>query len=162
MYFLSPTPIRSVLLAKNLFHSILFLLVALAAAALAVFRLGLPPAWVIAASVAWLLFALPCNLTAGNIFSLIMPYRINPGRLTKQRGSQGNALLSMLVQLGVIGVGAAVFSLCWIFSAQWVTTPVLLLLAVAAWIGWRFGLGKADGLANAHKEDLIATLAKAE
>jgi len=162
VYFLSPTPIRSVLLAKNIFHSILFGLVAVAAGALAIFRLGLPPAPVIAASVAWLLFALPCNLTAGNIFSLIMPYRINPGRLTKQRGSQGNALLSMLVQLGVIGVGAAVFSLCWVFDVHWVATPVLLLLAAAAWIGWRLGLSRADGLANAHKEDLIATLAKAE
>jgi ABC-2 type transport system permease protein len=162
VYFLSPTPIRSVLLAKNIFHSVLFALVALAAGALAVFRLGMPSAPVIAASVAWLLFALPCNLTAGNIFSLVMPYRINPGRLTKQRGSQGNALLSMLVQLGVIGVGAAVFSLCWTFDAQWVATPVLLLLATAAFVGWRFGLGKADALANAHKEDLIATLAKAE
>jgi ABC-2 type transport system permease protein len=162
VYFLSPTPVRSVLLAKNIFHSVLFLLVALAAGALAIFRLGLPPATVIAASVAWLLFALPCNLTAGNIFSLVMPYRINPGRLTRQRGSQGNALLSMLVQVGVIGVGAAVFSLCWIFEAQWAATPVLLVLAVAAFIGWRFGLNKSDALANAHKEDLIATLARAE
>ena len=162
VYFLSPTPMRSVLLAKNVFHSMLFLLVALAAGALAVFRLGLPPAPVMAGSVAWILFALPCNLTAGNIFSLIMPYRINPGRLTKQRGSQSNALLSMLVQLGVIGVGAAVFSLCWMLDAPWAATLVLLLLAVAAWIGWRFGLGKADALANAHKEGLIATLVKAE
>jgi ABC-2 type transport system permease protein len=162
VYFLSPTLIRSVLLAKNIFHSVLFALVALLAGVLAVLRLGMPPVPVIAASVAWLLFALPCNLTAGNIFSLIMPYRINPGRLTKQRGSQGNALLSMLVQLAVVGLGAAVFSLCWLFDAQWVATPVLLVLAVAAWVGWRFGLSKADALANAHKEDLIATMVKAE
>ncbi len=162
LYFLSPTPIRTVLLAKNVFHSILFVLVAFAAVALAVFRLGIPPAPVIAASAAWLLFALPCNLTAGNIFSLVMPYRINPGRLTKQRGSQSNALLSMLVQLGAIGVGAAVFSLCWTFEAQWVATPLLLLLAAGAVVAWRLGLRKADALANAHKEELIATLSKAE
>ncbi len=162
LYFLSPTPIRTVLLAKNVFHSILFVLVALAAGALALLRLGAPPAPVIAASAAWLVFALPCNLTAGNIFSLIMAYRINPGRLTKQRGSQGNALLSMLVQLGVIAVGAAVFSLCWTFDAHWVATPVLLLLAVAAVTAWRLGLGKAEALANAHKEELIATLCRAE
>jgi ABC-2 type transport system permease protein len=161
LYFLSPTPIRTVLLAKNMFHSVLFGLVSLTAGALAILRLGVPEPATIAASAAWLVFALFTNLAAGNVFSITMAYRINPGRLTRQRGSQANSLLGVLVQLGVIGVGAAVFALCWLLHTEWLATPVFLALAAAALVVWRIGLGKADALANTHKDELIAAVAKA-
>jgi ABC-2 type transport system permease protein len=162
LYFLSPTPMRTVMLAKNIFHSMLFFLTAGVAAVLAIFRLGLPPAPVLAASAAWLLFALPCNLAAGNIFSLTMPYRLNPGRLSRQRGSQASSLLSLLVQMGEMGVGALVLWLCWFTDRLWLATPILLALAVIALVIWDRGLRNADALANRHKENLIATLAKTE
>ncbi|MGB6688559.1 MAG: hypothetical protein WBE76_12020, partial [Terracidiphilus sp.] len=161
LYFLSPTPMRTVLLAKNLFASMLFGVAAFVAGVLTSLRLGVPQGVVIAASAGLVLFALLTNLAAGNVFSLTMAYRINPGRLTRQRGSQANALLSVLVQLGVIGVGAAVFGLCWALRTEWLATPVFLALAAAALVVWRFGLGKADALANRHKDELIAAVAKA-
>jgi ABC-2 type transport system permease protein len=162
LYFLSPTPMRTVLLAKNLFHSMLFAVVALTAGILAGLRLGMPETVVIAASVGWVLFTLPCNLAAGNIFSLTMPYRVNPGRITRQRGSQASALLSLLVQLGVIAIGAAVFSACWALDRKWVATVVFLALAAVAAAVWRRGLRNADALANRHKDELIATLARTD
>jgi ABC-2 type transport system permease protein len=160
MYFLSPTPMRTVLLAKNLFVSILFGLAALMAGVLTSLRLGVPQGTVIAASAGLVLFALITNLAAGNVFSLTMAYRINPGRLTRQRGSQANSLLSVLVQLGVIGVGAAVFGLCWWLHIEWLATPVFVVLAAAALVVWRIGLGNSDALANRHKDELIAAVAK--
>jgi ABC-2 type transport system permease protein len=54
LLFLSPTPIRTVLLAKNLVHSILFVLVGFAAGILSCLRLGVPPFVVLAATGAWL------------------------------------------------------------------------------------------------------------
>ena len=160
LYFLSPTPIRTVLLAKNLLHAFLFGLVALVAAVLTGLRLGAPDGAVVAATVAWLLFSLPCNLAAGNIFSLRMPYRVNPGRISRQRGSQANALLSLLVQLGVLAVGAAVFSLCWFLDRMWLATPIFLTLAMGAVFVWRRVLGNADGLAYQRRDALMATLMK--
>lgn len=160
LYFLSPTPMRTVLLAKNIFHSLLFGLVALTAGVLATLRLGVPGEAVAAATVAWQLFALPCNLTAGNFFSLKMPYRVNPGRLMGQRGSQANQLVSVGVQLGVIGIGACVFGICWWTGEKWLAVPVFLALAIIATVAWQVGLRKADALANRVKDDLIATLAK--
>jgi ABC-2 type transport system permease protein len=160
LYFLSPTPMRTVMLAKNLFHSVLFALAALSAGVLAVLRLGEPDPAVLAASVAWLVFVLPCNLAAGNIFSLTMAYRVNPGRLSRQRGSQANNLISVLVQLGVIAIGAAVFGLCWALGNQWLAVPIFLVLAAAAVVFWIRGLRNADALASRHKDELIATLAK--
>ena len=158
--FLSPTPIRTVLLAKNLFHSMLFFLDALLAGMVSVLRLGWPGGVMLAAAAAWLLFALPANLAAGNIFSLIMPYRINPGRMQRQRGSQSNALLALLVQLAVLGTGAAVFALCWFFGKSWVAVPVFLVLAAGAVFAWLRVLGNADAMANSRKDTLIATLMK--
>ena len=85
--FLSPTPIRSVLLAKNLLHGILFSAVAILAAVFASWRLGEPDPALLATTAAWVLFAVPANLAAGNLLSLTMPYRVNLGRLSRQRGS---------------------------------------------------------------------------
>ena len=160
--FLSPTPIRTVLLGKNLFHSLLFGLVALLAAVLTGLRLGIPDGAVVAATGAWLVFALPSNLAAGNIFSLTMPYRVNPGRLSRQRGSQANALLALLVQLGFLAVGAAVFALSWSLDRQWLATPIFLALAVGAVLVWMRVLGNADAIANQRRDALMATLMKTE
>jgi len=162
LYFLSPTPIRTVMLAKNLFHSLLFGLVALFAVILAGLRLGMPDGVVLAATAAWALFALPCNLAAGNVFSITMPYRVNPGRISRQRGSQSNTLLSMLVQLGVLAVSAAVFGLCSFFDQLWVAVPVFLVLAAGAAFAWMRVLRNSDEMANQRRDSLIATLVKTD
>jgi ABC-2 type transport system permease protein len=162
LLFLSPTPIRKVLLAKNLLHSLLFFLDALLAGTLSTLRLGWSGGEMAAATAAWLLFALPCNLAVGNIFSLTMPYRINPGRISRQRGSQANALFSLFIQLGVLGVGAAVFVLCWVFDKPWLAVPVFLLLAAGAFFVWLRVLGNVDAIASQRKDALIATLMKTE
>jgi ABC-2 type transport system permease protein len=161
LYFFSPTPIRTVLLAKNLFHSMLFGISALLAGVLAGLRVGIPDAAVVSATGAWLLFSLPCNLAVGNIISIKMAYRVNPGRIARQRGSQGNALFSLLVQLGFLAVGAAVFWMCWFLDRMWLATPIFLVLAVGAVMLWRRVLANSDALANKRRDELIATLMKA-
>jgi ABC-2 type transport system permease protein len=160
LLFLSPTPIRSVFLAKNLLHSTLFVVDALLAGTLASLRLGWPSGTMVAATVAWLLFALPCSLAAGNVFSLTMPYRINPGRISRQHGSHANAISSVLVQLGMILVGAAVFGLSWYVEKPWLAVPIFLALAVAAVLVWMRVLGNVDAIANRRRDALIAALMK--
>jgi ABC-2 type transport system permease protein len=162
LLFFSPTPIRTVLLAKNLLHSILFVLVGFIAGILSCLRLGVPPFVVLAATGAWLLFALPCNLAAGNIFSLTMPYRIHPGRITRPPGAQANALPAVFIQLGVLGAGALVFWLCWSLKIPWLPVPIFLALAVGAFIVWMRVLHYSDDNANQRRDSLIATLMKSE
>jgi membrane protein implicated in regulation of membrane protease activity len=91
-----------------------------------------------------------------------MPYRVNPGRMTRQGGSQANALSSLLVQLFVLGVGAAVFGLCLLFDSLWAAVPVFLVLAGGAVFAWMRVLRIADGMANQRKDALMATLMKTE
>jgi ABC-2 type transport system permease protein len=160
--FLSPTPIRTVLLAKNLLHGALFCIVAFLAAVFAAFRLGLPNMTLAATTAAWVAFAVPANLAAGNLLSITMPYRVNLGRLSRQRGSQASALVSMLIQLFVIGCGVVVLELCTYFGKGWLAVPCLLILAGIAGVAWFRVLAHADALANRNRESLIATLAKTE
>lgn len=160
LLLLSPTPMRTVLLAKNLFHAALFAFVALVSMFLASLRLGLPSATVAATTIGWLAFALPANLAAGNILSLTMPYRVNLGRLGRQSGSQANALLSMFIQTAWLGIGAGIISLCAIFGKLWVGAIILAALAVGAVIAWILGLRQADSIINRRRDKLIARLTK--
>jgi ABC-2 type transport system permease protein len=160
LYFLSPTAFRTVLLAKNLLHASLFAMVALLAGVLTSLRLGVADTAVIAATAAWLLFSLPCNLTAGNIFSLKMPYRVNPGRISRQRGSQANALLSLVVQLCILAVGAMVFALSWFLNDMWLAPPIFIILAVGALLVWRRVLANSDAIAFGRRDAIMATLMK--
>lgn len=162
LLFLSPTPIRTVLLAKNLLHSILFVFVGFAAGVLCCLRLGIPSLAVSAATGAWLIFALPCNLAAGTIFSLTMPYRVNPGRITRPTGSQANALPAMLIQFGVLGVGVLVFWLCWSVKEPWLPVPIFVVLAMVAFFAWMRVLHYSDDNASQRRDSLIATLMKSE
>ena len=162
LLFLSPTPIRTVLLAKNLLHSILFALVGFVAGTLVCLRLGVPPFVVLADTGAWLVFALPCNLGAGIILSLAIPYRINPGRIARPAGAQANAFPATLIQLGVLGVGLLVFWLCWSLQNRWLPVPIFLALAVGAFFAWMRVLRYSDDNASQRRDLLITTLMKAE
>lgn len=160
--FLSPTPIRTVLLAKNLFHALLFAVDALLVCVIAILRYGEQSPVALASAAAWMLFALPVHLAAGNAFSIVMPYRVNMGRISRQKGSQANALLSLAVQLGVLGIGATVFAACAYADHPWLAVPVFLVLAVGSITTWYRLLPRFEVLAGQRREALIETLVKAE
>jgi len=162
LLFLSPTPIRTVILAKNLFHGALVIVDSVLVGLLACWRFGTPAPDAIAASAAWVLFALPLHLAAGNAFSILMPYKINLSRMGKQKGSQANALLSLLVQAVTMGVGVGVFALCAWGGRLWMAAPIFVVMAVGAVFGWMQMLGRVDAMANARRDELITTLVKAE
>ena len=162
LLLLSPTPMRTILSGKNLFHASLFALVALVSALLASVRLGRPSVVVAATTLGWLAFALPANLAAGNILSLTMPYRVNLGRIGRQAGSQANALLSMLIQAMILGIGAGVIGLCTFLGRPWLAVAILAVLAVGAVIALMIVLRNSDAIAGKRRDGLLAQLAKAE
>ncbi|HUX45332.1 MAG TPA: hypothetical protein VMV57_11325 [Terracidiphilus sp.] len=163
LLFLTPTPVRTVMLGKNLFHGVLYLLMAVASGLVAVTRVGHPALAVTLATAAWLLFALPANLAIGNVLSITMPYKVNPGKLSREPGSQANALLGMLCQTTMLGLGGAVFGLCLLYDAPgWVAPVVLLALAGVATFGWLRVLGNCDEMANRNRDALMATLGKVQ
>jgi ABC-2 type transport system permease protein len=160
MLFLFPVPVRTVLLAKNLFHGTLYLIAAVISGIVTRLRLGPPDAVTLAVTIAWLAFALPANLAAGNVLSITMAYRVNLGRLGRQAGSQANALLSMLIQTTILGVGAGAMSLCMLFDRLWLAVPVLSALAVVSVSCWLLVLRNADAMANRRRVGLLGRLAR--
>lgn len=162
LYYISPTPFRTVLLGKNLFHAAVFAVSMVIAGLLATVRLGVPSGEILALTAAWLAFVLPCNLAAGNIFSLTMPYKINPGRITRQRRSQGAAFLSLVLQLGLVAVGALVYLLSKVVHMPLIAIPIFLFLGAVATFVWLRIVGNADNIANQNKEQLIAALTRAD
>ena len=125
-------------------------------------RYGAPSLIALAAIGAWVLFVLPVHLAAGNAFSLMMPYRVNMGRISRQKGSQANALLSLVVQLGVLVIGGGVFAACAFVDRLWLAVPVFLVLAVGSISTWLRLLPKFDVMANERRDALIETLVKTE
>lgn len=162
LFFLMPTPIRTVILAKNLLHASLLVVEAALVCLLVFVRYGPQPLDLMMAAWAWIVFAVPLNLTVGNVFSIHMPYRVNLGRIGRQRGSQSNALFAMLVQTGALGVGAGAIGLCHFFGQLWLATPILLVFAAGAAIAYFRVLANADRMANNRREDIIAELVRTE
>lgn len=162
LLFLSPTPMRTVMLAKNLVHAGLLAVDAVLVWIAMSLRIGWPRPEALAATTAWLLFALPIQLAAGNLLSLLMPYRINLGRLAKQKGSQLSALVSMGIQAAVLGVGVGVCTLCEYAYSLWAAVPVFVVLAAAAVLAWLRVLDKVDTMAAVRREALMSVLVRAD
>jgi ABC-2 type transport system permease protein len=158
LYFLSPTPFRKVMLAKNIVHIMIFLVELALVSLIVAFRSGIPDFQILFLTLCWLLFAMPAQLAIGNILSITMPYRMNMTRMSREQGAAGNGLLSLLVEVLVFAVGVAVYLPLEIAGHAALAAPVLLLLAVGSIFFWLRTLGNAGAMVAARKEALVATL----
>lgn len=157
---LSPTPLRTVILGKNLLHVMLLLLEGVLISVLVVVRFGMPSPSIAAATFAWLLFAIPANLAVGNLLSINMPYRINLARLRRESGAVGNSLTSMLTQFGFLAAGASVLVPCALLGHTWLATPVFLVLAAISLFVYLRVLGNVDRMIDSHRESITLQLMK--
>jgi ABC-2 type transport system permease protein len=161
LYFLSPTPARTVVLGKNALHATLFAMEAALIGGMIIFRFGWPAPSIAAATLAWLLFAVPANFAAGNTLSITMPYRVNLTRMRAERGSLGNGMLSMFIQLTILGVGAAVLVPFAFFGRPWLATPILLALAAGSLFAYLRVLASVNGMVERRRESLALEIMKA-
>ncbi|MGA8109660.1 MAG: hypothetical protein WB974_09505 [Acidobacteriaceae bacterium] len=159
-FFLSPTPMRTVILGKNLLHLTLFLLEALAIAGRVIFRFGAPEPSVAAATVAWILFALPANFAAGNLLSIWMPYRVNLARIRREPGAVGNSLTSMLAQFSFIVIGGVVLAGSAALGHPWAAVPVLLLLSAISLLIYARVLSRVNRAVESRRDSLVLAVAK--
>ena len=161
LYFMSPTPLRTVMLAKNLVQFLLFLFELAVVVGIVVSRFGMPDGQMLSLTACWLLFALPLQLAAGNLLSINMGYRMTLTRLSREQGAAGNGLLSLLIQLVIIVVGAGVYF--WLSHSGQVDLAAWVFLALAAGsiAVWLRVLASADRMAMRRRDALIESLAKA-
>ena len=160
LYFLSPTPLRTVILAKNALHLALFGVEAVLITILVILRFGAPAPSVAVATLAWILFAVPTNFATGNLLSILMPYRLSMVRMRNEPGAVGNGLVSALIQAGMLGVGAAIFVPLALFGHPWLATPIFLVLAGISAVFYLRVLANVDRMIQARRESLMLDLAK--
>ncbi len=160
-FYASPVRFRDIVLAKNLTHaSILAIEAGLAWIAVSFFY-GPPALDVAIASLAGLLFAAPINFSAGNLLSIYSPKKLDYSRFGRQRASQVTVLISLGLQIFVIGLGVAAFWIGRHYGNFWIATLILLVLAGITLSVYVMILNRMDGLALARRETLVAELCRA-
>ena len=161
VYFTAPVPVRSVMLAKNLAHSTILALemVLVWIGASLIYK---PPALgTTLATISGILFALPVNLTVGNLLSISSPKKIDYGTFGRQRASNTTVFASFGVQIVVVGLAAITLMAARSFDRIWLATIVFLAFAAVAWVVYFVVLKGIDHMAFGHREELIAELTRA-
>jgi ABC-2 type transport system permease protein len=157
----SPVSFRQILFAKNLAH--------LSIMATQVFLLWLgvriiyaPPSFaVIALTLTWYLFAAPINFAAGDLLSVYSPKRIDYATFGRQRASGSTILVSLVVELAVIGTGVLVAILSIHYANLWIASGILLGLSIASIAGYFLLLRRIDRIAMNRREVLASELCRA-
>ena len=107
-----------------------------------------------------LLFAAPLNFLAGNLLSIYAPKKVDYAAFGRQRASQVTVLISLGVELVVVGVGVAAFWMARIYGSFWIAAVVLFAMAgISIPVYWMV-LNQMDGLALRRRETLVAELCR--
>ncbi len=160
-FYASPVDFRQIVLAKNLTHaSILVANTAFAWIAVA-YLYGTPHLAVSIATLAGLLFAAPLNFTAGNLLSIYSPKKRDFSTFGRQNVSQTTVLASLGVQVVIVGVGVAAFTIARLYKNPWIATLPFLALSAISIPLYLVVLRRLDGMAIKRRETLLAELCRA-
>jgi ABC-2 type transport system permease protein len=160
-FFASPVSFREIVLAKNLAHAVILSLETIVAWTVVRVLYGAPEFSVIIATLAGLLFAAPLNLSVGNLLSIYAPKKVDYSSFRHQKPSQTSVLISLGVQLFVIGIGALVFWIARLYGNFWIATVILLALAGISITAYRMILNRMDDVVLERQETLLAELCRA-
>lgn len=158
----SPVRFRDVMAGKNLFQGVAAVIEALAVWAAVAWIFAPPPAVIVTATFAGLLYATLANFAVGNILSVCFPRKLDFGAFRKKKLAGVTMLVGMVTQGVLIGLGAGVFLLAKHFDRVGLATPLFLAFAAVAGAAYLFSLTRIDRLALSHRETLTTELCRAE
>jgi len=160
IYFTAPLHFRQVFLGKNLMLvSVLTVEIALSIGMLT-YRVGLPSAHMLLATIAAIIFTVVGQLTIANWSSLNFPRKLEFGQMRGQRQSGMAVLVAFGSQILMGGISALI-----LFSGRWTGNPwfpaeAFAFLAAAALGGYFASLDALTHLAEKKKETLIEALCR--
>lgn len=160
-FLASPVSFREIVLAKNLTHAGILAVEVVVVWVAVSFLYCPPPLDVTVATLAGLLFAAPLNLSVGNLLSIYAPKKLDYSSFRHQKPAQTSVLISLGVQLFVVGVGVLVFWIARLYENLWIATVILLLLSGVTLTAYRMILNRMDALALERQETLVAELCRA-
>jgi ABC-2 type transport system permease protein len=159
-FFASPVRFRQAMLGKNLAHTAIFAMEVLLVW-MGTCLLYRPPSFVVTlATLAGILFVLPIDLAAGNLFSIYSPSRVEAGVFGRQRASLTTVLASFGIRGALFGVSALMLWLSRSYRNPWMELPILWLPAALGFTAYIFVLDRVDGMALKHRENLISHLGR--
>jgi len=158
MLLAAPVRFRDVLVAKNLLHTLVFVVEVLAVSVLSWIIMGPTPPLVMGVTLADALFVLLLNLAAGNLVSLYFPRKLNFGQMRRSQASGMAVAASMGIQLFLAALVAGIYFLSrWAGHLAWCGAAFLGLAGVA-WMAYRHVLDLASGIALKRREVMMAEL----
>jgi ABC-2 type transport system permease protein len=159
-YFLSPTRLRDVFLAKNIIGFLLSF-IELVLIFIVISLTAHPPSLLISlGTFCWLLFAIFTNGTVGNLRSLAAPKKIDLSKISRKQTSQLSALIAVGIVSACFAIGYGGVLLANAFNLPWLMVPFFLVLAVAAFLFYLNVLNRIDTIALNHREELAEELCK--
>ena len=159
-YFTAPLRFGDVFLGKNLvLVAVLTLEIALSMAMLT-WRVGVPSAPRLAATIAAIVFTIAGQLTVANWSSLSFPRKLEFGRMRGQRQSGMAVLVAFGSQILTAAISAAILLAGRWTGNPWFPVEAFVFLAVAAMGGYVASLTSLTKLAEKKKETLIEALCR--
>jgi ABC-2 type transport system permease protein len=160
-FYASPVRFSQIVLAKNLTHASILMFDTVLAWLAVTLLYSRPTLDVTVATLAGLLFAAPVNFTVGNLLSLYSPKKLDFSTFGRQRASQMTVLVSLGVQIVVVGLGVSAFAIAGHYGNLWIATLVFLGLAVISFSIYGVTLRRIDHIALERRETLISELCRA-
>ncbi|MGB8986793.1 MAG: hypothetical protein WCC37_09340 [Candidatus Sulfotelmatobacter sp.] len=160
-FYASPASFRQIILGKNLTHAGILAFEIVIAFIAVTLLYGRPAVDITVATMAGLLFAAPLNFAVGNVLSIYSPKKLDYSKFGRQRASQMTVLISLALQIVVVGVGVSVFWTARYLGNSWIAALLLLLLGVVSLVIYGMILNRMDRLAQERRETLIAELCRA-
>jgi ABC-2 type transport system permease protein len=160
LLLVAPIRLRDVLLAKNLLHMLVAALEIFGIWATIAVIYGPPKPIVCLATISALLFAVPVNVTLGNLVSLYFPMRRDFGVYRRKANSGIGALAGLGVEFLLIGTSSAVIVIARLHGALGLAIPFFLVLAALATLIYIRSLKFCDRLSMRQREILVAQLCR--
>jgi ABC-2 type transport system permease protein len=160
-YFLSPTRLRDVFLAKNIIGFFLSFIELILIFAVISFTARPPSLLISLGTFCWLLFAIFTNGAVGNLRSLAAPKKIDLSKINRKQTSQLSALIAVGIVAACFAIGYGGVLLANSFNLPWLMVPFFLVLAVVALLFYLHVLSRIDTIALNHREELAEELCKA-
>jgi ABC-2 type transport system permease protein len=160
-FFASPARFREIVLGKNLTHACVLLIDTVLAWFAVNYLYGSPAFDVTIATLCGLLFAAPLNFSVGNLLSLYSPKKLDFSTFGRQRASQLTVLVSLGVQIVIVGIGVSTFVIARHYANFWIAALIFLALAVISFSFYGMILYLVDRIASEQKETLVAELCRA-
>lgn len=159
-YFTAPLRFRNVFLGKNFVQVCLIVTELTLCIGAFFFRVGLPSAPILVATLAALVFIVIGQLTIANWSSLSFPRKLAFGQLHGQRQSGMAALTAFGVQLLLFAIAGPILMLGRWTGERWLPAEAFAFLAAASVGGYSSSLDALTRFAETKKEKLIEALCR--